>query len=77
MYKNICKRAHIESYGGMHVLRHTFTSMMARYNTSIKFPVIAKQLGQKDTRMIERIYYHVSQEEVQQAVAELNVIKLE
>lgn len=52
-----CKRAKIEPIS-FHILRHTHGSLLAMQG--VPMPVIAKQLGHKDTRMTEKHYAHLS-----------------
>lgn len=41
-----------------HVLRHTYTSLMAA--AGVPFDVIARQLGHEDSRVTRAIYFHVT-----------------
>ena len=65
----ICKNAELQGLDdgiGLHPLRHTFISLLCR--KGIDKLVIARVVGQSDTKMIERIYYHITQEEKDQAI---------
>ena len=59
---------------GLHVLRHTFCSLLAR--NGIDKVVIAEILGQEDTEMIEKIYQHVSPSEIKKAIRSISNIDL-
>lgn len=68
----ICKNCGIQDVDesiGLHVLRHTFVSMLCR--KGIDKLVIASIVGQADTKMIERVYYHIMQEEKDLAIKKL------
>lgn len=41
-----------------HVLRHTYTSLMAA--AGVPFDVIARQLGHEDSRVTKQVYFHVT-----------------
>ena len=56
---------------GLHVLRHTFVSLLCR--KGIDKLIIAKIVGQSDTEMIERVYYHIMQEEKDSAIMKLEI----
>lgn len=51
---------------GLHVLRHTFCSLLVRNH--VDKVVIANILGQEGTDMIEKIYQHVTKEEKDKAI---------
>ena len=55
---------------GMHVLRHTFCSLLVR--NGIDKVVIANILGQEGTEMIEKIYQHVTEKEKLNAIKSLD-----
>ena len=68
----ICKNCGIQDVDesmGLHVLRHTFVSLLCR--KGIDKLIIAKIVGQSDTAMIERVYYHIMQEEKDSAIMKL------
>lgn len=70
----ICKNCGIQDIDekiGLHSLRHTFISMMCR--KGVDKMVIASIVGQSDTKTIERVYYHVSQEEKDKAMRTVEV----
>ena len=52
-----CKDAGLE-YISFHELRHTYASMLV--NRGCILPVVAKQLGHSDTRMVEKHYAHLA-----------------
>lgn len=69
----ICKNSGIQEVNdeiGLHTLRHTFISMLCR--KGVDKMVIAKLVGQSDTEMIERVYYHVMQEEMDTAIKKID-----
>ena len=69
----ICKNSGIQEVNdeiGLHTLRHTFISMLCR--KGVDKMVIAKLVGQSDTEMIERVYYHVMQEEMDAAIKKID-----
>lgn len=53
-----CKAAKITPAISFHILRHTHGSFLAM--RGVPMPVIAQQLGHKDTRMTEKHYAHLS-----------------
>ncbi len=53
-----CKHAKIAPAISFHILRHTHGSFLAM--AGVPMPVIAQQLGHKDTRMTEKHYAHLS-----------------
>ena len=53
--------------------RHTFISLLCRKN--IDKLIIAKIVGQSDTEMIERVYYHIMQEEKDKAIMQIECDK--
>lgn len=72
----ICKNCGIQDIDekiGLHSLRHTFISMMCR--KGVDKMVIASIVGQSDTKTIERVYYHVSQEEKDKAMRAVEVLE--
>lgn len=58
---------------GLHVLRHTRISLMAR--NGVDEMVVASMAGQKDLEMIHRVYRHISESEKIEAVNKVNNIK--
>lgn len=65
----ICKNCGIQDVDesmGLHVLRHTFISMLCR--KGVDKLIIASIVGQSDTEMISRVYYHIMQEEKDAAI---------
>lgn len=71
-FKLICKNCGITDVDesiGLHSLRHTFVSMLCRKH--IDKMVVASIVGQSDTKMIEKVYYHVLQEEKDAALKAL------
>lgn len=70
----ICKNSGIQEVDetiGLHVLRHTFISMLCRQG--VDKLIVAKIVGQSDTEMIEQIYYHVMQTEKDAAVKKIEL----
>lgn len=68
-FKLICKNCGIinnDENIGLHVLRHTFVSFLCR--EGVDKMVIANIVGQSDTKMIERVYYHITQDEKDNAI---------
>lgn len=55
---------------GMHVLRHTFCSLLVR--NGVDKVVIANILGQEGTDMIEKIYQHVTKKEKTDAIKSID-----
>lgn len=55
---------------GLHILRHTFASMLFKKNIDIK--IISKILGHSDVSTTYNIYIHLTQEQEQMAIQELN-----
>ena len=67
LFNNMQQRAHTSvQNSGMHVLRHTFCSLLVR--NRIDKVVIANILGQEGTDMIEKVYQHVSDKEKFEAI---------
>lgn len=65
----VCRNCSIikqEEFIGLHVLRHTFISMLCR--KGVDKMLIASIVGQADTKMIERVYYHITQDEEDNAM---------
>jgi integrase len=61
-----CKRAKIDPPVGIHQLRHTWASHAVM--GGMPLPVIARNLGHADTRMVERHYGHLAPSYVADAV---------
>src|SRR5262245_56031374 len=61
-----CKRAKIDPPVGFHQLRHTWASHAVM--GGMPLPVVAKNLGHSDTRMVERHYGHLAPSYVADAV---------
>ena len=55
---------------GLHVLRHTFCSLMCRMG--VDEGVVASLLGQKDREMVQRVYRHISEHEQIDAVRKID-----
>lgn len=71
---NIQERAGMKvQNSGLHVLRHTGISLMAR--NGVDEMVVASMAGQKDLEMIHRVYRHISESEKIEAVNKVNNIK--
>lgn len=58
MLREACAAAKIAPAVSFHILRHTYATRLASNGTPM--PVIAAQLGHKDTRMTERHYAHLA-----------------
>ena len=54
--KQACKKAGLE-YVSFHDLRHSYASLLI--NSGVELYVVAEQLGQADTRMVEKHYGHL------------------
>ncbi len=63
-----CKRAAIEPGASFHVLRHTAASHAVM--NGVPLLVVARNLGHRDTRMVERHYGHLADEYVKQQIAD-------
>lgn len=66
--KAACQRAKINPPVGFHQLRHTWASHAVM--GGMPLPVVARNLGHADTRMVERHYGHMDQGYVTKAVRE-------
>jgi integrase len=64
--KAACKRAKIDPPVGFHQLRHTWASHAVM--GGMPLPVVARNLGHVDTRMVERHYGHLAPSYVVEAV---------
>ena len=56
-FHNVCVSIGIDPPLNFHALRHTYATHLAM--AGIPFEVLAKQLGHKDTRMVQRHYAHL------------------
>lgn len=56
--KEACENAKINPPVGFHALRHTWASLAVM--NAMPLMVVARNLGHKDTRMVERHYGHLS-----------------
>ena len=63
-----CGHAKIEPAVGFHQLRHTAASLAVMNGTPLL--VIARNLGHRDTRMVERHYGHLTESYVDEAIRE-------
>lgn len=70
-YDAICKKANINK-SGIHMLRHTFASLLFREKKSVK--AVSKLLGHSTTRMANDIYIHLYKEEEDDAINALDNI---
>lgn len=57
---------------GLHMLRHTFCSLLCRNHIDKK--VIAEILGQESTEMIDKVYQHVTEQEKIQAIKGIDTL---
>ena len=62
----VCKRAGIDPHVGFHQLRHTWASHAVM--AGMPLPVVAKNLGHVDTRMVEKHYGHLAPSYVSEQV---------
>jgi len=65
---NACNGASIEPPINFHILRHTYASRAAM--AGIPLPVLAKQLGHYDTRIVERYYAKFSRNFINDIIEE-------
>ena len=63
---NACRNAKISPPIGFHGLRHTWASLAAM--NGVPLLVVAKNLGQPDTRMVEKHYGHLAPSYVADAI---------
>jgi integrase len=61
-----CERAKIDPPIGFHILRHTWASLSVM--NGVPLMVVAKNLGHKDTRMVEKHYGHLAPSYVTDAI---------
>jgi integrase len=61
-----CQHAKIDPPVGFHQLRHTWASLALMNGTPL--PVVARNLGHADTRMVEKHYGHLAQSYVADAI---------
>ena len=64
--KAACERARIDPPVGFHQLRHTWASHAVMAN--VPLPVVARNLGHSDTRMVEKHYGHLAQDYISDAI---------
>jgi integrase len=64
--RQACARAHISPAVGVHGLRHTWASLAIMNGTPLF--VVAKNLGHRDTKMVELHYGHLAQSYVTDAI---------
>ena len=67
-YRKACYAAGLEPKVKFHTLRHTYATHAAM--AGIPLAVIAKQLGHRDTRMVERNYAHFGSSYVDEVIQE-------
>lgn len=65
-FHNACVKVGIDPPVNFHALRHTYATQLAM--AGIPFEVLAKQLGHKDTRMVQRHYAHLGNSYVDQII---------
>jgi integrase len=63
-----CKNAKIEPRVSFHILRHTWASLAVM--AGMPLMVVARNLGHVDTKMVERVYGHLTQTFIVRAVRE-------
>ena len=63
-----CKNAKIEPHVSFHILRHTWASLAVM--AGMPLIVVARNLGHVDTKMVERVYGHLTQTFIVRAVRE-------
>jgi len=66
--REACKRASIDPPLTFHGLRHTWASLSIK--AGIPLPIIARNLGHVDTRMVERHYGRLCEDHVTQTIRE-------
>jgi integrase len=64
--RDACARAHIKPAMGFHGLRHTWASLAVM--NGVPLMVVAKNLGHRDTRMVERHYGHLAPSYIADAI---------
>jgi integrase len=66
--QDACDRAAITPRISFHGLRHTWASLAIK--NDMPLVIAAKNLGHKDTRMVERHYGHLKEDYIKQIVRE-------
>jgi integrase len=64
--RQACERAKIEPPVGFHQLRHTWASLSIK--GGVPLPIVAKNLGHADTRMVEKHYGHLDEDHVTKTI---------
>ena len=64
--REACTRAKITPPIGFHQLRHTWASLAVM--NGVPLLVVARNLGHRDTRMVERHYGHLTESYVDDAI---------
>lgn len=67
-FNMILKRAGITP-GGVHMLRHTFASIL--FHKNVRIEIISKLMGHKDTSVTSKIYIHFLREQQFEAIGEV------
>jgi len=67
-FHNACVEIGIDPPLNFHALRHTYATQLAM--AGVPFEVLAKQLGHKDTRMVQRHYAHLGSSYIDQVINE-------
>lgn len=65
-FHNMCVEIGIDPPLNFHALRHTYATQLAM--AGVSFEVLAKQLGHKDTRMVQRHYAHLGSSYVDEVI---------
>jgi integrase len=64
--KKACERAKITPPIGIHQLRHTWASLSVM--AGMPLMVVARNLGHRDTRMVEKHYSHLTESFIDQTI---------
>lgn len=64
--REACRRAGIDPPTSFHIMRHTYATHLLQ--AGVPLPVIAANLGHKDTRMTERHYAHLAPSHVAEVI---------
>jgi integrase len=64
--REACQRANIDPSVGFHQLRHTWASHAVMNGTPLM--VVARNLGHRDTKMVEHFYGHLTEDYIDQAI---------
>ena len=64
--REACRRAKINPPVGFHQLRHTWASHAVM--NGMPLMVVARNLGHRDTKMVEAFYGHLSEDYIDQAI---------